>query len=308
MKRILTIFALLVMMAANAGAEEKSMSYRFGDIKSVTIGQSYSVFFEIHVTKGNSKVVSIIYDTELEKEIKDFEKYLKVSYSEPGETLTLGMYDLPRKFGKLRLPLKTAPVKVYVEMDEIHEISLCGASSIYFDGSFTADEFEADLSGASKFGNTLHIDGKSLSLDCSGAAKVAVEGNFKHVDIDMSGAASGSFNGNADELECDLSGAAKLLCKGEYDRCEMECSGAVSLELHGKGKTLNLEGSGACKLDAKEYNAKAAYVELSGACSAKVQASDELKHDVSTASKLTYYGQAKVTDMSRNRNVVQGTM
>ena len=308
MKRIFTTFILAMAILTSAGAEEKTKDYRFGDIKSISIGQSYSMTYEIHVTEGKSKEVKVVYDKDLEKEIKDFEKYLKVDYSSANSTLYIGMDELPRKFGRLRLPLRPEPIRIYLEMDEISEIDLSGATSISFDGKFTAESLEVDLSGATKFANALNVTGKHLSVDCSGASSVSVAGDFKTVEMDLSGASNTTFKGNAETLEGDFSGAVKLYCEGEYAECDMECSGAVNIEMEGKGDTFILEGSGACKLDAKDYVARKAYVELSGACSAKIQVKDELRHDVNAASKITYYGDPKVTDLSEDKNVIKGTI
>lgn len=308
MKRIFAAITLALAIATSINAEDRSLEFSFGDIKSITAGNAYAYTFEIHVTKGRSHNVEIVYDTEIEKDIKDFDKYLKLEYSHGKASLTLGMDEPPKKFGRLKFTGRRSPIRVYLEMDDLEKIDLSGASVIYFDGNFTSESFEADMSGATKFGNMLHLNGKSLSLDCSGAAKAMLSGNFKTIDIDLSGATNFSFTGSADEFKGDLSGASKLNCNGEYKNCELECSGGVSVEMQGSGDSISLECSGACKVDAKDFSTKKAYVELSGACNTKIQTSDELKYDVSTTSKLVYYGSPKIIDLSEDRNVIQGVM
>ena len=80
------------------------------------------------------------------------------------------------------------------------------------------------------------------------------------------------------------------------------------MEMKGRGESIRLRASGACKVDAKDYTVKNAVVELTGAGVAKIAVTDELRHNVSTASKLTYYGTPKMINISEIKNVVQGGM
>lgn len=288
MKRISAIIVLAMTLLGSARAEEKTLEYKFGDIKGIATVQSQVIPYEIHVTHGNSKAVKVVYDAELEKNLEDFENYIKVDYSSVNSTLILGMNELPRRIEKIRLRFKTTPIRVYVEMNQISRLDLTGASEIFFEGKFTADSFEAELSGATKFGNTLNISGKEMKIDCSGASVMSLQGDFRDVEI-------------------DLSGAVRFYCSGSHESCELECSGAANIEMEGKTDTFEVDGSGACKIDASEYLAKKAFIELSGACSAKMQVSDELKHDIASACKLTYFGSPERTDMSNDRNVIQGS-
>ena len=305
MKKILAIAILLVTVLVNAGAKEKSLKYDCGDIVSIKQGSSYSVSFEFHITKGRSKSVEVVYDSELEEQIRDFE--LDVNFSEADRRLYVGIKELPRRFGRIKLPLKPMPVKVYLEMDEISSIDLSAASSAYFDGSFLSSDLEIELSGAANFVTPLKVDGKSLSLDCSGASNVSVYGDFDEVSIDASGASYIDYRGNSKNIDGDFSGASKLYLQGDSRNSEIECSGASNMEINGSCEKIDLEASGACKIDAKDYCVKSAVIELSGASIAKITVIDELRHDVSPASKLTYYGNPKMVNLSEIKNVVQGT-
>lgn len=306
MKKILAIAILLVTVLVNAGAKEKSLKYDCGDIVSIKQGSSYSVSFEFHITKGRSKSVEVVYDSELEEQIRDFE--LDVNFSEADRRLYVGIKELPRRFGRIKLPLKPMPVKVYLEMDEISSIDLSAASSAYFDGSFLSSDLEIELSGAANFVTPLKVDGKSLSLDCSGASNVSVYGDFDEVSIDASGASYIDYRGNSKNIDGDFSGASKLYLQGDSRNSEIECSGASNMKIKGSCEKVDLEASGACKIDAKDYCVKSAVIELSGASIAKITVIDELRHDVSPASKLTYYGNPRMTNISEIRNVIQGGM
>lgn len=289
-RTLLTLAAALTFIVA-ASAEEKSKTYSFGKITGIDASFTY----EIHVTVGSSDKVEIIYDSE-------YEPYMKVSYSSYDLSLYLGMDELPRKIRNS----SHKPIKVFLQMTEIDEIELSGASSISFEGEFKGSDLELDLSGAANLGGPLQISGRRLSIDASGAANVSLAGNFQKVEMDMSGAANVSFAGNGTEMEGELSGAAKLRFKGEYADSSIECSGAAHLDMEGQGNNLELEGSGACNIDARDYQVRKASVELSGASKARVRATDDLLLDVDRTCRLTYYGDPAISHMSSDRNIVRG--
>lgn len=293
MKKFFMLLALSLAFVAGTSAEERSKSYKFGDIAGIDAGFTY----EIHVTEGASKSVEVIYDSE-------YEEYMRVTYSSFESKLYLSMDELPRKIRNNNHP----HVRVYLEMDYISEIDLSGASSISFDGSFTAKNLEMDLSGASRVGGQFTVNGRSLSLDASGAAKAYVTGDFPVVDLDLSGAASVTLTGSGTTMDGELSGASKFSLEGNYDNCGLECSGAANLRMSGKGDTFELEGSGACDINAKDYAVKSAFVELSGASKAKVNVAEVLQIDVDRACKLTYYGSPEIRNISADNNIIQGSL
>ena len=298
MKRILAVIALAMMVLSNAGAEEKSVKYTFDDVKSISVSNA----FEVYVTKGSSNVVEVKYDADN----LDVEKYLDVRYSSLDSKLNLGMKELSAKERLSRKTFNYSKVKVYLQMTDIRSIHVSGASSVRFEGNFSASDLDVDLSGASKLYD-LNVRGSSaFSIECSGASKAVVSAEFDVIKLDATGASNITFNGKAKLLNVDLSGASKVSCKGEYDKCDVECSGASNVEMEGTRKNLSLEGSGACKIDAKEFSAKIADVELSGASNVKIQVSDALKYDVTAASKLTYFGEPKLTNVTTNKNVIRG--
>ena len=306
MKKFITVAILMAAVLLNAKAEEKSLKYAMGDIRSISQTSSESIYFEIHVTKGRSKTVEVRYDSEIENQIKDFEQYLKIEYISSEGILSIGMKKLPGQFSRLKLPLKARLVSIHLEMNDIEGIDIHGASSVDFNGEFTADNLDIDLSGAAKFGNVLNITGKTLSIDCSGATKVSVCGDFDEVSMDVRDAAKSNYSGNTKMLDADIRGAARAYIQTENREGDIDCSGGVLLELRGKGKTLNLEGSGACRIDARDYQAEEAVVRLSGACSATVSVDEKLRHDISKISRLTYYGTPDMTGMTDNKNVTKG--
>lgn len=291
MKRFFMIMAVMVAAVFTLNAQEKTKTYKFGDIKSIDAGYSY----KIYVTEGSSKEVTVVYDKELED-------YMTVSYSALASELVLRMDELPRRLRNGNF----SNIKVYVKMDEIENIDLSGAASVSFEGRYKASDLDVELSGASSLSG-LVVTANTLGADCSGAASFNIEGVFKgSVEMELSGAVNGRFSGRGDDFEGELSGACNLDADLEFRNCDLNCSGASKAELAGKTDRLSVDGSGACSIDAKDLNADYASVDLSGASKAKVNADKELRYDIPRSCKITYYGNAKLINLSDDNNVVKG--
>lgn len=290
MKRLIMMMAVFAA-AFTLNAQEKTKTYRFGDIKSIDASYTYKVY----VTEGTSKEVKVVYD-------KALESYMQVSWSAMGLELVLHMDELPRKLRNENF----SDIKVYVNMDEIDEIELSGASEIIFEGNYTASGLDVDLSGASAL-RGLSVRAKTLSADCSGAASFSIEGVFDgDVDMELSGAVNGRFRGSGLGFDGELSGACRLEADLDFESCDLDCSGASGAELAGAVKNVSVDGSGACSIDARDLKAEYASVDLSGASKVKVHADKELRYDIPRSCKMTYYGDAKLVNMSDDNNVVKG--
>lgn len=308
MKRLVSLFLLALAFVASAGAAEKTLKFNVGKVEGISITETFTLMYEIHVKQGHSRTVEVVYDTELSDVLPDFESYLKVDHSSANSVLYLGLRQLPNKMDRLKLASKLKTIKVFVEMSNINQINLNGASTIIFDGKFKTEMINIDLSGASKFENVLFVNGIQMSVDCSGASLVSVEGDFDTAEFDASGASKINAKGNIKEMDCEFSGASKFTYEGINNTTDLECSGASIAEMRGIVNQFTVEASGACKIEAKDYQAKKSHVELSGASYAKIHATNELKHDVSKASKLTHYGDSKLIDLSQDGNVRAGTL
>lgn len=292
MKRILMTIAAAAMTLLAVHAEEKTLVYDFGEITSIDAGYNY----EIHVTEGRSDKVKVVFDSEVED-------LLEVRYSSNGKRLTL--------FAKNNISQRvrngrTVPVHVYLEMRYINTLSLSGAAKADFTGSFKTENLDLDVSGAAGVSG-LEIDGITMDADCSGAADVYLTGTFMDkVDFDISGAAKMVYDGDSKALDADVSGASKFKCSGRFDECEVKCNGASSATLSGKASAAEYECTGASSIDAQDFIVKNADVELAGASKAKVHATGELRHNVSRASKMTWFGNAKIIDLNNDSNIVKG--
>ncbi len=291
MKRLIFTLAAITLGVVSANAEEIEKIYDFGDIKEINASYNY----QINVTYGKSGKVKVVFD-------KDIEKELDIRYSSQNKSIVMKR-NSQKQYGNIN----NEPIQVYLEMDEITTISISGASKAVFDGKFKAEDLEVELSGASSISDLL-VNGKKLEANCSGASKAAISGNFTDdIELDLSGAVKLEYNGNSDILDADLSGASRLNCNGNFSTCTIVCTGASNAEISGKGTQADFECTGASSIDAKEFIVKTAEVELTGASKAKVYATDNLYHNVTRASKMTYYGEGKLHDRSENtKNIVKG--
>lgn len=111
------------------------------------------------------------------------------------------------------------------------------------------------------------------SIEINGATQIKGEGmlTFGELEVKSSGATQATLNLTADVLKLDLSGASET-------------------DLAGKCGKLIAEASGACDIDAEELECDIVKVDISGACSARVNAKDEIDAEASGASRVRYEG------------------
>ncbi len=89
----------------------------------------------------------------------------------------------------------------------------------------------------------------------------------------------------------DLSGASKItLVNLNNDSLQIDSSGASKIKIEGVTKNFTVEMSGASRLDAEKLQSENVSVDSSGASSAYVFVTNELKADLSGASKVVYSG------------------
>lgn len=110
-------------------------------------------------------------------------------------------------------------------------------------------------------------------LNASGAAEIKSTSEIKagKINVNSSGAANTKLALNAEEINA-------------------KASSASTLRLTGKTKTLNADVSGASSLKSKELVAETVTVEVSGAGSAKVNVTQQLKAKASGAGNVNYTG------------------
>ena len=126
------------------------------------------------------------------------------------------------------------------------------------------------------------------------------------MEVDCTGACTVSINGDSNYLEGEFSGAVKAAIYGNHNNTEVICSGASKLTLEGETSYLKSVISGASSLNAQEFTASNGYAEVTGASSAKVRCTGDLKIMVSKMSKLTHYGNPNIIDLNKDSNIKKG--
>ena len=288
MKKSFILLAILQIVTLSLFADNTiTKKYDFGTIKSIDAGSIY----EIEVTEGNQKGVTIVCD-------QAYEDYLEVKYFQ-GE-LILGMKP------NVKMINNKEGIKVYLQMPTIEEIDLSGAAKLTASGTFKTRELDIDLSGATSV-KGLQISGSELSIDCSGASNLTIIGDFSSsIEADVSGASKVTITGNSRDLEIEASGASNVHVTGENKFTEASCSGASSITLEGSTSYFKSETSGASNLKAQNYTAKDGYAEVTGASNAKIRCTGTLKIMVSKMSKLTHYGNPNIINIDKSSNIRKG--
>ena len=291
MKRLFLALAVLTIGTLSAAAQNTlTKEYKFDDVTRIIAHSVYS----IEVTQGKSNKVTIEYD-------ERYKDRLVVNYVKG--RLELAVESAKNK-GFWNNKKESDKIKVYMQMPSINEIELSGAASLQANGNFKTNELEIDLSGATSVSG-LHISGDELSIECSGASKLSMAGDWDTIDADCSGASKVSINADAESFEGDFSGAVSADIYGEHKNTEIECSGAAKTMLEGNTKYLKATLSGASSLKAEKFETENGYTELTGASNAKIRCTGELKTMVSRASSLTHYGNTTIVNMSKD-NIKKG--
>lgn len=289
MKRFFFTLAIIAVATISAIAQNKlTKEYKFGKITSIEASSVY----DIEVTQGNSGTVKVVYD-------EIFKDRLMVNYIN-------GKLNLEVASTKMRNNNRNIEgIKVYLQMPTIEDLDLSGASSLKAMGSFQTDELDIETSGASSISG-LVISGNDLSLDCSGASTLNLKGDFKTIEAEISGASEIVLNSNSTVFEGEFSGASTVKVYGDHKNTDVVCSGASNLTLEGKTDYIKSVTTGASNLKAQEFTALNGYAQVSGASNAKVRCTGDLKIMVGRASKLTYYGNPNIINLSTDNNIKKG--
>ena len=229
-KTFILIIVLHILTFSSYAGNTVTKRYDFDTITSIDACSIY----EIEVTKGHEKGVTIVYDSELEKclEVKCFNGKLILAMD-----------------SKVKRILSSSGIKVYLQMPTIEDIDLSGAAKLTTSGIFKTSKLNIDLSGATSV-KGLHISGSELSIDCSGASSLSISGDFsRSIEADVSGASKVIITGNSGDLDVEASGASNVCIVGDFSGCiDTDASGASKVTINGDSRDLKFEASGASSI------------------------------------------------------------
>lgn len=180
-------------------------------------------------------------------------------------------------------------VKVYVKQDPAYSVKV------------EADANLQQYVQTRTSGQTLVIKQKSgYNLQPTSSIKVYVSGP-QFSDIAVSGASHIYSEGrliSPESITLDLSGASSAEMDIKAPRVDVELTGASQARLTGETRDLLVQGTGASKVKCFGLLSEKADVDLTGASTAEVFASVELRANVTGASHVHYKGNAAITQKS----------
>ena len=215
--------------------------------------------------------------------------YLKVEVR--NGILVLDTKELPRDIRrKIEALSRSGEIRATVSMPELTTLSMSGASQLTTQDEFRHrnDHFSMRLSGATNV-RGLSVKAVEAVIECSGAAKFNITGEFDRVDLELSGAANGTLAASPKMAELELSGAVKLFWKGNLGKTEIQAAGAVSAEIEGAVNELKLDGSGAAKVNTAKAPSRNADIRLSGAAKCEIDVRESLNVSLSGATTCRYH-------------------
>jgi hypothetical protein len=110
--------------------------------------------------------------------------------------------------------------------------------------------------------------------------------------LDLSGATTTTVEGfkNVEKMDLDISGASRLTAAFTAKKVSLDISGASTIILEGKAEQMSGDISGATTFRATKFEVENASLDISGASSAKLNISQNLKASASGASSIRYTG------------------
>ena len=151
--------------------------------------------------------------------------------------------------GDNKLWRKNINPKVYVSFKQLTNLEISGASSVMNVGSIKGNELSVDISGACKL--AANIDVQELHFEISGASKAIISGNTNILLLDCSGASDFcSFDLQANNAQIDVSGASDVNINVSKS-IHANASGASRLYYKGNPSETEFKDSGASNISAQ---------------------------------------------------------
>ncbi|MFM7399836.1 MAG: head GIN domain-containing protein [Bacteroidota bacterium] len=163
-----------------------------------------------------------------------------VDIDQSGETLELA---LKSSFLKLR---DFHTINVYITIRELKELEVSGAVDVRSKNKLLCQKLDMDLSGAVK--TQLDLSAGDVTVECSGAVKLELQGECKTLDIDMSGATKVlATEMSVDVCHVETSGAGSIDVAVTKE-LRVDSSGASSVTYRGDPEVLKIRTSGAAEV------------------------------------------------------------
>lgn len=292
MKKIIMVMALAftvtLCLGISLGCQERWDNVSASDKADlVTRGYDYDYFngidfggaADIIVRKATGWSVNVTMPRKLEP-------YFKLSVR--SGNLVGAFRNVPKSLGRL---LGEGSVKVEISMPSLVYVNLSGACSIFTADTFDSGNaaFRVKLEGAVEA--DLSAAGREVEIDLGGASRLDFKGSrFIDGEIEVSGASDADIVADfMEELEVSASGASHLSYQGTCEDLSLEASGATSVILTGAASEVDMSASGSADVKAKDFMARTAEVEASGASNVRLGVSEYLEAKASGSATVRYY-------------------
>jgi hypothetical protein len=156
-----------------------------------------------------------------------------------------------------------------VEMPELCELRISGASRGSLTGFQSSQDFKLLVHGASRLSGA--ISAGKTEIDVTGASKIELAASVKALKLSVVGAS-------------DLKGSIKT---GSAD---IEVFGASRIKFSGNMGDVSIKAAGGCQLDMGELSVHDANIKLAGASRCSLNIEGKLDAELAGASRLTYGG------------------
>jgi hypothetical protein len=271
MKKLTVIISIVVSTIVILFAPSEALAQRISTETHFTgeriTGVSASSIFEVRLVKS--------IQTRAVVEVSDIlESYIRISRDDDG-VVSINMRDWDRSVNRAynRLPERDRVIRLTLYLPSINTIRLSGVANLSTSDAFTGEDVDIQLSGACNIRKTFSIASRRLKIQCSGASNASMS---LPATRDLVVVASGA---------CNINVAAE-----ELTHSKIGASGACNIKISGNGETGDWSASGASRISADEFAAKDISVAVSGASSARVNASGTLTTKTSGTSSVRYAG------------------
>ena len=280
MKKFLSVIVLMTLvLTLEAQIIEKS--FNVSGFNGINAGG----VFNIELIKSNSDGVTV----QAESQVLE---YVNVRVSNGGVLILSLDRSIPSKYQR-----NMKPILVTVKIKELASLNLSGASRLITDSQFSTQDFEVNLSGASKVSG-LNINASNMDIVLSGASVFSIMGDVSNVVYNITGAAKVNIKQNCKTLKMEGSGAAKISVIGIAQQATISFSGAVNATFKGEGSDkLDLEMSGASNFNSLDFPVKEMYIKVSGVSNAKVNVSGSISVGLSGGSNISYKGNPQIKNL-----------
>ena len=192
--------------------------------------------------------------------------------------------------GSGTLVTKSFDIADFDSVSASHAFALAITQGDSYSVQVTIDDNFADMLIVEKDGSTL-----KLSLEPGGYTNVTQRAEITMPmlgGLRLSGASSAALAGFSGGMDFTghASGASTITGDISAAKTVLDISGASRVTLRGESDELDAKASGASKLNLGELAVRSATLDLSGASSALVNASEEINASASGSSKVVYLG------------------